>query len=206
MPTTPDVWNSMPKVIREYFPVVLTEKSRYTKIMYDFIETELLQGVNFMKLSEGMASLNMREFCRRKQLYAVATRDDISTSDNINVSEFYENSIFSFPSNDLLMNIFLTNFKEHSHIYDEHRNGLTAGHPCNIAPKPWNHLQEAIQKSAVTTFRRKTSKNYNLFDAKSVKLTPVIEAKRAALAEYKRSPSVKTLQTLRSARNKVQQT
>lgn len=37
-------------------------------------------------------------------------------------------------------------------------------------------------------------------------MTPVIEVKRAALAEYKRTPSEKTLQALRIARGKVQQT
>lgn len=37
-------------------------------------------------------------------------------------------------------------------------------------------------------------------------MTPVIEAKRAALAKYKRSPSEKTLKTLRAAWSKVQQT
>ncbi|KAL8607763.1 hypothetical protein ACOMHN_039436 [Nucella lapillus] len=37
-------------------------------------------------------------------------------------------------------------------------------------------------------------------------MTPVIEAKRADLAEYKRSPSDKSLQALRAARSKVQQT
>ena len=37
-------------------------------------------------------------------------------------------------------------------------------------------------------------------------MTPVIEAKRAAPAEYKRLPSERSLQALRAARNKVQQT
>ncbi|KAL8607443.1 hypothetical protein ACOMHN_004417 [Nucella lapillus] len=40
----------------------------------------------------------------------------------------------------------------------------------------------------------------------SSEMTPVIETKRAALAEYKRSPSEKSLQALRAARSKVQQT
>ena len=37
-------------------------------------------------------------------------------------------------------------------------------------------------------------------------MTPVIEVKRATLAEYKRTPSEKTLQALRTTRSKVQQT
>ena len=45
------------------------------------------------------------------------------------------------------------------------------------------------------------------FHAKSAEMDPVIEAKRAALAEYKHSPSNKTLKTLRvaQARSKRQQ-
>ena len=44
------------------------------------------------------------------------------------------------------------------------------------------------------------------FHAKSAEMNPVIEAKWAALAEYKHSPSNKTLKTLRVARSKVQKT
>ncbi|XP_050710731.1 uncharacterized protein LOC126995286 [Eriocheir sinensis] len=60
--------------------------------------------------------------------------------------------------------------------------------------------------SSLAIFGRKTFRSCDWFDAKSTELTPVIEAKRAALAEYRRSPSEKTLQALRTARSKVQQT
>ena len=50
----------------------------------------------------------------------------------------------------------------------------------------------------------KNSKSHNWFEAKSSEMTPVIEAKRAALAEYKRSPTQRNLQILRAARSKVQ--
>ncbi|KAL6458375.1 hypothetical protein MHYP_G00336050 [Metynnis hypsauchen] len=84
-------------------------------------------------------------------------------------------------------------------------DALTTEYPCNTASELWNYLHEAIQKSALATFGRKTSKNCDWFDAKSAELTPVIEAKHTALSEYKHSPSEKTLQALRSARRKVQQ-
>lgn len=85
-------------------------------------------------------------------------------------------------------------------------DALSDGYLCNTASASWNHLCEAIQKSALATYGRKTSKNCDWFDAKSAELTPVIEAKRAAFAEYKRSPDGKNLKALRSARSKVQQT
>ena len=55
-------------------------------------------------------------------------------------------------------------------------------------------------------FGKKTSRSSDWFDAKSAEMTPVIEAKQAVLAEYKRSPSEKTLLTLRAPRSKGQQT
>lgn len=68
----------------------------------------------------------------------------------------------------------------------------------------WIHLRECIHTSALAIFGKKTSRSSDWFVAKSAEMTPVIEAKRAALAEYKRSPSEKTLNTLRAARSKVQ--
>ena len=85
-------------------------------------------------------------------------------------------------------------------------DALSTEHPHATATETWNHLRESIQTSALATFGRKTSQSCDWFDAKSTELTPIIEEKRAALAEYKRSPSEKTLQALRTARSKVQRT
>ena len=60
--------------------------------------------------------------------------------------------------------------------------------------------------TASATFGQNTSKSHDWFKAKSAEMTPIIEAKRAALTEYKRSLSEKTLQILRAARNKVKHT
>lgn len=130
MPTTPDVHHRLPKVITEYFPLVLTERSGYTKSLLDFIEVQLFEGVNFLKISEGIASLNIREFCRRRQIYKLSleetTSENTSMRAQIDISEFYEMPIFSHPSNDMLMNIFLQNFDKQSHLYEECMNRLTA--------------------------------------------------------------------------------
>ncbi|XP_066294595.1 uncharacterized protein [Branchiostoma lanceolatum] len=58
----------------------------------------------------------------------------------------------------------------------------------------------------MATFGRKTTQSHDWFDAKSTEMAPVMEAKRAALAEYKRTPSERNLHVLRAARNKVKQT
>ena len=49
-----------------------------------------------------------------------------------------------------------------------------------------------------------TSKLHDLYEAKLSKMTPIIETKHAALAEYKQSPTGQNLLTLRAARSKVQ--
>ena len=63
-----------------------------------------------------------------------------------------------------------------------------------------------MHRTALTNFGEKTPKTHDLFDAKSTEMSPVIEAKRTALIEYKQSPSERNLQILRAGRSNVQQT
>ncbi|CAH1226359.1 CD209 [Branchiostoma lanceolatum] len=74
------------------------------------------------------------------------------------------------------------------------------------ATKKWNDLRDVMHRTAMATFGKKTTQSHDWFDAKSAEMAPVIEAKRAALAEYKRTPSERNLHVLRAARNKVKQT
>ena len=80
MSATPDVMNTLPKIPQEYFPFVLREKSG------------------------GIASLAIRGFC--KELFAEANEDSRSDSYKIGMSQLYKNSLFSYPRNDTLMNMF----------------------------------------------------------------------------------------------------
>lgn len=87
-----------------------------------------MQGINFLKISEGIASLSIREFCRRKELFAAAIADSRPDTNLMEISmpEFYQNSLFSYPSNDMLMNMFLKSFKKRYHLYEENMSRLTA--------------------------------------------------------------------------------
>ena len=62
-----------------------------------------------------------------------------------------------------------------------------------------------MHRTALAAFSKNTSNTHDWFDAKSSEMRPVIEAKRTALMEYKRSPSERNLQILRAARSKFQQ-
>ena len=81
-----------------------------------------------------------------------------------------------------------------------------APQPNDSATEKWEILRDTMHRIAQATFGEKPSKTHDWFDAKSTEMRPVIEAKRKALIEYKRSPSERNLQILRAARSKVQQT
>uniref|UniRef100_A0A0L8FQG2 Endonuclease/exonuclease/phosphatase domain-containing protein n=1 Tax=Octopus bimaculoides TaxID=37653 RepID=A0A0L8FQG2_OCTBM len=79
-------------------------------------------------------------------------------------------------------------------------------HSRDTATERWETLQDTIHRTVLSIFGKKTSKSHVCFEAKLLEMTPVIEAKRGALAEYKWSPIERNLQILRAARSKVQHT
>lgn len=78
--------------------------------------------------------------------------------------------------------------------------------PSESATERWNTLRNTIHSTALAVFGKKSSKSPDWFEAKAMEMTPVIDAKRTALAEYKRLPTERNLQILRAARSKVQLT
>lgn len=116
--TSLDVLNSLPGSIQAYFPLELFQRSGCTKNLLQYIETQVLQGVNFLKISEGLASLNFQAFCRQRQIYLAALIENNVITDDSSCSEFYSNSLFAFPSNDQIINLFLNAFKTKKHLYE----------------------------------------------------------------------------------------
>ncbi|XP_072179817.1 craniofacial development protein 2-like [Diadema setosum] len=57
-------------------------------------------------------------------------------------------------------------------------DALSADKQRNSASEKWDHLRETIQKTALHSFGRKTSKNCDWFEAKSNVMMPIIDAKR----------------------------
>ena len=78
-----------------------------------------MQGVNFLKISEGLASLNVQEFYQRIRVFSHLN----FVADNHN---FYNNEMFSFPSNDQVISIFLDSFNKHNELYEAKRKSLSA--------------------------------------------------------------------------------
>ena len=69
------------------------------------------QGVNFLKISEGIACLNHDEHTALGLVYNEARKGTSTSSEPYNFNDFYTNDIFAFPSNNQLMNVFLEKFQ-----------------------------------------------------------------------------------------------
>lgn len=74
------------------------------------------------------------------------------------------------------------------------------------ASETWKSLQTAMYNTAMDTFGKRTANSPDWFEANAYILTPLLEKKRTALADYKNFPSQHNLQILRATRKKVQQT
>ena len=70
----------------------------------------------------------------------------------------------------------------------------------------WSPLRDAIYDSAMAAFGEKGRKNADWFEACWEEMQPVTEAKRKAMLAHKQNPSESTLDALRAARRKAQQT
>ena len=73
--------------------------------------------------------------------------------------------------------------------------------PTNSAEERWTFTRDTIYKCAMDTFGKKEKKNPDWFEAGIATLEQAITAKWAALLNYKRELSAKTLAALRKARN-----
>lgn len=67
-------------------------------------------------------------------------------------------------------------------------------------------FRDTMHRTSLATFRRNISESFYWFEAKSTEIMPAIVSKRAALSEYKQSPSKSNLQILWATRRKANQT
>ena len=99
------------------FPMQMLYRTACTKELVDLVETQILQGVSFLKTCEVLATLNFKEFCERVERYVLFAT--FSAVDNKELYEqFYSDPMSSFPSNDMLMYIFLEHFQKKQPYYE----------------------------------------------------------------------------------------
>lgn len=100
------------------FPLVMFHRSACTKELVDFLETGLLQGVNFIKICEGIAALNFNDYQRRMKCFSYASSSQ-TLSKTMDLNErFYTSELYSFPSNFKLTDIFLSEFQRKQTFYE----------------------------------------------------------------------------------------
>ena len=138
------------------FPAEIYQRCGITKALNHFIDTEILEGVNFLKISEGLASLNYREYVQRRLIYQSSSNGD----DGVQLlysEQFQSNALYSFPSNDQIMRIFLHNFEKNKRIYAKAMNCLTlTSLSCHHTFKISRNvgLVREIDKKFVTQFQQ----------------------------------------------------
>ena len=77
----------------------------------------MIQGVNFLRISEGIAALNHEEFMRLGEIHNAAIRDGLIEGETYDKLEFYRNDLFAFSSGHQTTNLFLDNFKAYKNFY-----------------------------------------------------------------------------------------
>lgn len=58
-----DILSSLPDHIRNIFPIMLFPRSGCTKEVLNYINSNVVRGMNFAKISESIAELNFQHFC-----------------------------------------------------------------------------------------------------------------------------------------------
>ena len=112
------ILRSLPPVYSQNcFPIQMLYRTACTKELIDLVETQILQGVSFLKTCEVLATLNFKEFCERVERYALfATSSAVANRELY--EQFYSDPMSSFPSNDMLMYIFLEDFQKKEPYYE----------------------------------------------------------------------------------------
>lgn len=110
-----DILAVLPPEIIQKIPFKLFYRSACSLDLLDYVIVHIGRGHNFMELSEDIASINFRAFCYHRS---------IATDEN----EYYSNSMYSSPSNDQLMHIFLAYFNQVNGIFENE----VATTPCSI--------------------------------------------------------------------------
>lgn len=54
---------------------------------------QILQGVSFLKISEGLAALNYKEFCERSELTAEQSSSSSGSSEDELYQQFYKDTM-----------------------------------------------------------------------------------------------------------------
>lgn len=155
--TSPDLLNELPETVREVFPAKLYQRSGCSKQLISYIKNLITQGVNFLKITEGIGALNHELHTRLGETFNAAVRDRLAEGGVFDFEEFYSNDLFAFPSNDQLTRIVLEDFKTYKDFYASEMLGISAtsiscDHTFKIS-KNIGVVMEGEEQKFLTTFK-----------------------------------------------------
>ena len=82
-------------------------------------ETQILQGVNFLAICEGIAGLNFKEFSERMACFSIYQDSNSHINKTkVGYDNFYSDSMYAFPGDKKVMELFLGNFVHKKSYYD----------------------------------------------------------------------------------------
>ncbi|XP_078371346.1 uncharacterized protein LOC144654994 [Oculina patagonica] len=110
------VFESIPTAIKKKFPIKLFYLSAFSRDLIDYVVTHIGRGQSFLELAEDIASINFKTFVHNSE-----EGTDSKTS-------VYEKELYSFPSNDQLMHMFLSFFNNMEISYQNQMEAI----PCSI--------------------------------------------------------------------------
>ena len=90
--------------------------------------SQVSQGVNFLQISEAIATLHFKDYCRRGNRYITSLLHENShpLQHDFKAEDFFNDALFAYPSNDLLMRIFLEDFQDKKVFYESELKKTTA--------------------------------------------------------------------------------
>ena len=127
------IMECLPNSISNLFPLKIYHKSSCTMDIINLVETLVLKGNNFLQISEIIANLNFRDFSERnKRFLSHLSSKRTSGTHKKNSTDkecitFYEDLIFSFPSDSQLIRVFLDRFEEMKPLYRGNGNDQKIG-------------------------------------------------------------------------------
>ena len=122
-------WRAHPNCCYQYFhsnfTTVLPVRNNCWNTHWELI----LGGVNFLKISETIASMNYKSYCHRGCIYLASLsggEPGISSNSPYSFNDFYGDVLFSFPSANLLIYMYLEHFQEMRPFYEYEMSRLSA--------------------------------------------------------------------------------
>lgn len=120
-----DLMFTLPRYIQNFFPITVFTRSGCTNQILDYINSNIVRGVNFAKIGEAIAELNLRHFSRRGLIYNGALEEGLVVGDPLDESDVYAEELYSFPSSDHIISIFLRDFETKRETYQNEMKKVT---------------------------------------------------------------------------------